>query len=306
MLIVLTLIQCFGFRFHLKRRLINQQRARECEWLQNPPFLCAHGGDSDKAFPNMMEAYYYALQLNVNCIEIDISRSSDGVLFAIHDRELQKITENNTAKFGYFSKNEVEELDARYQQPIKIEKQRVPTLEDALTLISQSVGLVILDAKFGPPLYEKSLAEDIILVVEKTNCRNCVILSKSDNLLSKINKLKQDFPVGYVVQKDLSTRVRSKLLRMEGADFVSVYHPLINEKLVKTIHEGSKKVYAWTVDDESSMYRLLRQNIEVIITGKPAVLQGIMLKIQRECGKDLLGFVTGMHALPQKKGYKKY
>lgn len=43
------------------------------------------------------------------------------------------------------------------------------------------------------------------------------------------------FQVGYVVMNDPSG-VRSKHLRMNMADVVGVYHPLIDEKLVKTLH----------------------------------------------------------------------
>ncbi|XP_038996643.1 uncharacterized protein LOC120121324 [Hibiscus syriacus] len=57
-----------------------------CGWLNNPPLVCAHGGDSTNAFPNTMSAYGFALRSQVDCIEIDVSRSSDGVLFALHDR----------------------------------------------------------------------------------------------------------------------------------------------------------------------------------------------------------------------------
>ncbi|KMZ62146.1 putative Glycerophosphoryl diester phosphodiesterase, partial [Zostera marina] len=91
---------------HFRLRRFQQMRLRGCEWLQKPPLVCAHGGDPSNAFPNTMEAYDYALRLHVDCIEIDISRSSDGVLFAIHDRELQKITGNDTAKLGYLSRTE--------------------------------------------------------------------------------------------------------------------------------------------------------------------------------------------------------
>jgi glycerophosphoryl diester phosphodiesterase len=35
-----------------------------------------------------MDAYRIALDSQVDCIEIDVSRSSDGVLFALHDRYL--------------------------------------------------------------------------------------------------------------------------------------------------------------------------------------------------------------------------
>ena len=33
-----------------------------------------------------MDAYSYAIGSRVDCIEVDVSRSSDGVLFALHNR----------------------------------------------------------------------------------------------------------------------------------------------------------------------------------------------------------------------------
>lgn len=42
--------------------------------------------------------------------------------------------------------------------------------------------------------------------------------------------------VGYVVMNDPSTGARTNLLRMKGAAVVGVYHPLIDEKLVNTLH----------------------------------------------------------------------
>lgn len=35
-----------------------------------------------------MDAYHIAVSSKVDCIEIDVSRSMDGVLFALHDRYL--------------------------------------------------------------------------------------------------------------------------------------------------------------------------------------------------------------------------
>ncbi|XP_023534993.1 glycerophosphodiester phosphodiesterase GDPD4-like isoform X2 [Cucurbita pepo subsp. pepo] len=71
----------------------------KCKWMNDPPLVCAHGGDSSKAFPNTMDAYSLALRSQANCIEVDVSRSSDGVLFALHDR--QGLAEDNWIK--YFS-----------------------------------------------------------------------------------------------------------------------------------------------------------------------------------------------------------
>lgn len=42
--------------------------------------------------------------------------------------------------------------------------------------------------------------------------------------------------VGYIVMVDPNTGKRMNLLRMKGAEVVGVYHPLIDEKLVRILH----------------------------------------------------------------------
>ncbi|XP_010427964.1 PREDICTED: glycerophosphodiester phosphodiesterase GDPD4-like isoform X3 [Camelina sativa] len=72
---------------HFKLRRIRQIVAQKCDWLHHPPLVCAHGGDSTLAFPNTMDAYSLAIRSRVDCIEVDVSRSSDGVLFALHNSQ---------------------------------------------------------------------------------------------------------------------------------------------------------------------------------------------------------------------------
>ncbi|XP_010912673.1 glycerophosphodiester phosphodiesterase GDPD4 [Elaeis guineensis] len=269
--------------FHFRLRRFNQIRSRKCGWLKDPPLVCAHGGDSSKAAPNTMEAYRIALDARVDCMEIDVSRSSDGVLFALHDRDLQRMSGNSSSKVGYLSKNEIKELDAGFQLSQEFQKQEVPTVEDALALISNSVKQVILDAKVGPPSYEKSLAKDILSVVKKTHCKNCLIWAKSDIVGRDVIKLSKDVTVGYTVMKDPSTGARSGLLRMKGAAVAGVYHPLIDQKLMRILHGKGRKVYAWTVDDAESMKRMLLEHVDAIVTGNPSLLQGLMQDMKTEC-----------------------
>ncbi|KAF8405664.1 hypothetical protein HHK36_007740 [Tetracentron sinense] len=315
--------------FHFRLRRFQQMQLRKCGWLNDPPLVCAHGGDSTKAFPNTMAAYRIALLSQVDCIEIDVSRSSDGVLFALHDsqtsgefinlkcfdvvvdvktlklessfavsfhqemfqvliasRDLQRISGNSTAKVGYLSMKQIKELDASHQFPQEFHDQKIPTIEDALALISRSVRQVILDAKVGPPSYEKGLATDILSVVERTQCNNCLVWAKSDILARDVIKLSSDVTVGYIVMKDPSTGARTNLLRMKGAGVVGVYHPLIDEKLVRILHGRDKKVYAWTVDDTDSMQNMLYERVDAVVTSHPTVLQRLMQDIRTQCLED--------------------
>ncbi|CAL5398836.1 unnamed protein product [Camellia sinensis] len=341
--------------FHFKLRHFHQIRLRKCGWLNNPPLVCAHGGDSTKAFPNTycwrmkdalktmeqrsttliwslifvsassfevvyvrfhavsmernwkngilhalyakgyvsfvkrqaahfrplaflrkMAAYHTALHSQVDCIEIDVSRSSDGILFALHDRQglAADIREQYVQGWALECEREIKELD---------HDQNIPTVEDALKLISSSVRQIILDAKVGPPSYEKGLAKDILSVVERTQCKNCVVWAKSDNLARDVMKLSPDVMVGYIVMKDPSTGARNNLLRMRGASVVGVFHPLIDEKLMKILHGRNKKVYAWTVDDQVSMKKMLYENVDAVVTSNPTLLQHLMQDIRTQC-----------------------
>ncbi|KAJ7949938.1 Glycerophosphodiester phosphodiesterase GDPD4 [Quillaja saponaria] len=269
--------------FHFRLRRFHQMQLRRCGWLKDPPLVCAHGGDSTKAFPNTMAAYHSALQSQVDCIEIDVSRSSDGVLFALHDRDLQRISGNITSKVGHLGSKEIRELSSFHQSSEKFHDESILTVEDALALISSSVRQVILDAKVGPPFYEKGLAKDILSVIERKQCKNCLIWAKSDNLARDVIKLSSDLTVGYIVMTDPSTGSRTNLLRMKGAAVVGVYHPLIDEKLVRVLHRRNKKVYAWTVDDVESMRRMLFEHVDAVVTSNPSLFKRILEDTRIQC-----------------------
>uniref|UniRef100_A0A1D1Y158 glycerophosphodiester phosphodiesterase n=1 Tax=Anthurium amnicola TaxID=1678845 RepID=A0A1D1Y158_9ARAE len=204
-------------------------------------------------------------------------------LLSMIGRDLQRMTGNNTMKVGYLRSNEIKGLDAGFQMPQKLYNQDVPTIEDALMLISNSVRQVILDAKVGPPFYEKGLAKDILSIVQKTHCKNCLIWAKSNILVRDIIKLHQDVKVGYIMMRDSSTGAKNNLLRMKGADVVGVYHPLVEEELMRILHGRGKKVYAWTVDDEQSMRKMLFERVDAIVTGQPSLLQDLMQTMETQC-----------------------
>nr|XP_043617160.1 glycerophosphodiester phosphodiesterase GDPD4 [Erigeron canadensis] len=279
-LVLLALIAIFPpVYFHFKLRRYHQLELKKCSWLDNPPLVCAHGGDSSNAFPNTMAAYHIALRSQVDCIEIDVSRSADGVLFALHDRDLQRISGNSSTKVGYLSANEIKELDTSHDIS-------VPTMEDALRLISSSVQKVVVDAKVGPPSYEKGLAHDILSVVKRTQCKNCVVWAKSDNLVRDVIKQSSDVTVGYIVMMNFSTGIRSNLLRMSDAEVVGIYHGLVDESVVKILHRRKKKIYAWTVDEEPAMHKMLNEKVDAIITSDPTLLQNSMRDLRRKCLVD--------------------
>ncbi|XP_066339797.1 glycerophosphodiester phosphodiesterase GDPD4-like [Miscanthus floridulus] len=272
--------------FHLRLRRFHRMRERKCGWVVSPPMVCAHGGDSTNAFPNSMDAFRMALDARVDCVEVDVSRSSDGVLFALHDRDLQKMSGNSTAKVGHWTTDEIKALSTRFQLSKRVQNEEVPKAEDALAMISQSVRQVILDVKVGPPSFEKGLAEDVLSLLRRTDCKNCLVWAKSDDLGRDIIKLSKDVIVGYIVMVDKSTNRRTELVRIEGAKVAGIYHPLIHEKVMKVMRSHDRRVFAWTVDDSSSIKKMLYEHVDAIVTSNPSLLQRLMQETRIECMED--------------------
>lgn len=49
------------------------------------------------------------------------------------------------------------------------------------------------------------------------------------------------------------------------------------------MNRRNKKVYAWTVDDEESMRRMLFEDVDAIVTSDPTSLQRLMQDIKLQC-----------------------
>uniref|UniRef100_A0ACD5WBR5 Uncharacterized protein n=1 Tax=Avena sativa TaxID=4498 RepID=A0ACD5WBR5_AVESA len=201
-------------------------------------------------------------------------------------RDLQRMSGNSTAKVGHWSSHKIRALSTRFQLSTTVRNQEVPKAEAALATARQ----VILDVKVGPPLFEKGLAKDVLSIIRRTNCKNCVIWSKSDNIGRDLINSSEDVVVGYIVMVDWSTGRRTELVRIEGAKVAGVYHPLIHGKLMKTMHRNDRKVYEWTVDDSDSMKRMLYEQVDAIVTSNPSFLQQLMQELRTECMEDGIAF----------------
>ncbi|KAI3993240.1 hypothetical protein MKX01_009983 [Papaver californicum] len=192
-------------------------------------------------------------------------------LVCAHGGDPTKAFPNTTAKVGFLTRKEIKELGVKHLSHQEFHEQELSTVEDALMLISKSVRHVVLDAKVGPPKYEQGLAKDILSIVKRTQCQNYC---------------RSNVTVRYIVMSDPSTGARTNLLRMKKAGVVGVYHPLVDDKLVRVLHGRNKKVYSWTVDDADSVRRMLIEQVDGVVTNHPAKLRRLMQDMRTQCLED--------------------
>ncbi|KAG6556474.1 hypothetical protein Mapa_002419 [Marchantia paleacea] len=268
---------------------LTETKNHDCDWLRRPPMVCAHGGDSSGAPPNTLAAYQLALDAEVDCVEVDASRTRDGILLAIHDRELAIMSDHPGARVGNFTANQIKQFDASWGSHHKVQKQQVPSLDDALQFLRKHVKQIIVDAKVGPPLYEQRLTKDILTVIKRSECSNCVVWAKNDGFVADITRHTTKTKTGYIVMNDTTTGKVSELVRLKGAEVVGIYYGLVNSKVVRYLHRNGKKTFAWTVDTAEAMRDMLKVNVDAIITCNPRLLQQVMENERQACKEESFG-----------------
>ncbi|AQK49273.1 Glycerophosphodiester phosphodiesterase GDPD4 [Zea mays] len=199
----------------------------------------------------------------------------DVIIFHIHgDAAFARWPFDSRSTARWIRILKIKALRTRFQLSKRVQNEEVPMAEEALAMISQSFRQVVLDVKVGPPSFEKGLAEDILSLVS----------SVSGEQIARIVLSGQK--VGYVVMVDKFTNRRTELVRIEGAKVAGIYHPLIHEKVMKVMRRHDRRVFAWTVDDSSSMKKMLYEHVDAIVTSNPSLLQQLMQETRAECMED--------------------
>eukprot|EP00897_Mesotaenium_endlicherianum_P000859 jgi/Mesen1/10774/ME000091S10307 len=272
-----------------KKRDATQAQARGgvsaelCKHLETPPWVCAHGGDSSRAPPNTVAAYQRALAAGVECVEVDASRTADGVLVALHDRELQIFSGRPGLRVGDLTLAQVQELDAGRGFPAEYAGERVPTLLEALTMLGSKVRQLTVDVKVGPSDSESLLASQVLAAIRAADCASCMVWAKSDAIVSTLNLLEPRLKTGYIVMREKETGQVSELLRLEAPHVVGVFWGLVTPALMAAARRAGREVHVWTVDQEDVMRLMLELGVSAIVTSQPELLQATIRKFAGDC-----------------------
>ena len=153
--------------------------------LSPPPLICAHGGDISapgSPLANTLPAYRAALaHPAVQCVEVDVSRTRDDALVALHQRQLLAIADGEFDNVG----------DARLDQ-LKYfgredEAARVLTLPEALdALRGHGLRTIILDIKDGAPYGIEGFAAKTLAAMQAAECAECLIWAKEDGVVREV------------------------------------------------------------------------------------------------------------------------
>ncbi len=232
--------------------------------------VLAHRGAS-KAFPeNTVEAFEGAAAMRADGVELDVRRTSDGVLVCVHDAEI--------AGVGFVSSKRANELPAS-----------VATLQAAL---DACVGMQVVNVEIKNMPTEAGhdpshrIADEVVELVCAHSMKDSVIISSFNHrTIDRVREIDGAPPTGVLLHGTFAGTItawrREKVDRVaaiakdSGHVALHPYHRWVGRAFVEAAHAQGLAVNVWTVDDPKRMAKLCADGVDAIITNLPDVARTI-------------------------------
>ena len=215
----------------------------------------AHRGYTRDWPGNTVEAIEAAISLGVDAVEVDVQETRDGGFVLAHDpiiggRAIREIV-----------LGEVMGLDVG-------EGCRAPTLEEALELCREKIG-VVLEFK-----EVRSLGRVIEVINGSAGEWEVGICSFDAELLMKVRNVKAGIRLGLIV--DAPPENPEVVLATLGCEVIGVRVLHITRGLVERVLVSGRKVFGWGVEDVADVEALLELGVGGVVSDFPDVVKGIL------------------------------
>lgn len=234
-------------------------------------FVIGHRGAAAQAPENTIAGVRKAIELGADFVEIDVQRSADGDLVVMHDRTVDRTT-NGTGPVAELSTAALQALDAGSSFSADFAGERVPTLDEMLSLVENKVspsgGDFTLAVEVKDPENFPGIAEQIAQTLAERQVEDQVIVLSFDH--DWLLRFRSMAPEVRVVPIWFSIPHKPP---PQGTAFVSVWWPivLLDPTLVARTHRQGYPVLTWTVNQAWQMRLLHWLGVDGFATDDPEI-----------------------------------
>ena len=235
----------------------------------------AHRGFSAIAPENTMVAFQKALELNVDCVELDVHGTIDKKVVAIHDQTLNRTT-NQTGFVNQQTLNRVRQADAGSWFDNKFTGEKIPTLTEALDLICPS-AMAVVEVK------DAAITDQVVKDIHRTNTSERVVVIAFDPMvLKQVRQLDSTLSTGFLLGGDkghvndveLAAQLVQQVLVM-GVPLLNLSEKLITSLLTNEIKKRGVTLWTWTIDDLERMKEVVDSGVQGITSNQPKRLSNL-------------------------------
>ncbi len=236
------------------------------------PLAIAHRGGTESAPENTVAAFRAATELGFGYLETDVHLTSDGVLVAFHDDELDRVTDSSGV-LADLPWSEVSAARIGGTEPI-------PTLDELLEEFP--------DARFNIDPKSDHVVVALVAALRRHDAVQRVCIGAfSDGRLRRLRSLLGPDLCTAAGPREIAALVgAAKVGRAERQAVpgyrclqVPVRHlkvEIITPALIGAAHALGRQVHVWTIDDPAEMHRLLDLGVDGILTDRPSVLRAVL------------------------------
>ncbi len=243
-------------------------------FLSGPlPIAFAHQGGASEHPENTMPAFAHAYSLGYRYMETDVHASSDGVLFAFHDPDLQR-TCGTPGLIREMTAEQVARARVSGREPI-------PRLDELLSAWPE--------ARFNIDCKSDHALPHLLARLDRDDLFERVCIgSFSDARLDAVRerygeKVCTSMGPRDVAKVRLGTWVgRAPKFRGAGVPLAAQVPvrqgplPIVTASFVDGAHAAGLQVHVWTIDDEAEMRRLLDLGVDGIMTDEVTLLRNVI------------------------------
>lgn len=241
----------------------------------------AHRGASAYAPENTLAAFREAETRGADLFELDVQQTKDGKLVIVHDTTLARTTNAETVypslkpwRIRDLTLSQIRRLDAGSWFGTKFRGQRVPTLDETLQTMRDSGLDLLLEVK-SPELYPgigKRVAAELRTEPSWLAADRIIVQSFDFDFTRGFDDLMPTMPIGLLGTP--STGGLSAAAKY--ADYINPPHGDVTAGYVRSVHGRGLRLLAWTVDDTSTMRRVIAAGADGVITNRPDTLRSVI------------------------------
>lgn len=230
-----------------------------------PGAVVAHRGASEAAPENTLPAIAEAVRAGADYVEIDIRMSSDGVPVVIHDSTVDRTTDG-TGSVSTLTAAEILALDAGSWFSEEYAGTRIPTLEQALGLVSGADMSIVIEYKgrWSP----EAVRTTVDLLTAAALGAPVIVQSFDEKTVANIATVAPNLFVGLLTDR-LDASIVATAQRI-GADAVNPKST--TARGLDRAHAANLRVFVWTRDADEDWESLTAMGVDGIITNTPQAL----------------------------------
>jgi glycerophosphoryl diester phosphodiesterase len=212
-----------------------------------------HRGAAGHAPENTLAAVQKAIELGADFVEIDVRRTADDALVALHDPTVNRTT-NGKGRIDSLSLEELRTFDAGNGE-------RIPTVEEVLKIAAGRVGLML-------ELKVAGVAHLTVQVVRKVRFEHPVIYASF--LHHELTNVRTAAPEAMLMMLfDKLPRTPVAYAMQYRPHYVGLRHDRANRRLVETFHGENVQVWVYTANRPGHIRRVLSFGVDGVISNFP-------------------------------------